>query len=138
MRSSAALKKLSVAQGKLGSRLDELRPGASASTVKVALTGTQRALDSAQGAFRDRRDESEPIPDEAEIDAALGAEFDYLDAMRSTLTNFRSPLLPKLASRAQKAFDAFTALPDSEGVEEGIRGTQSFLVWARARSDGAR
>lgn len=133
-----ALEKLSTAQGKLGAGLEELRPGDTAGPVKVALQGTQRAYENAVRLFRARRDSPDPIPDEAELDEALGAEFDYLDALRSSLVNFRSPLLRSLGDRAQVAFDAFTALPDSEGVEEGIRGTQAFLAWARARSDGSR
>ena len=133
-----ALKRLSAAQEKLGTRLEELRPGASAGGVEAALRRTQRAYEDAVEKLRTEKEQPGEIPDEAALDDALGKEFDYLDALRSALTNFRSPLLRSLGDRAQAAFDAFSDLPDSEGVEEGIRGTQAFLAWARARSDGER
>ncbi len=128
-----ALVDLSAAQEKLGARMEVLRAGASGGRVRAALRGTQRARDRAVERFRARRQLPDPIPDEDKIDVALGAHFDYLDALRSVMTNRRSPLLRELAKRAQKAKDAFTDLPDSGGVEDGIRGTQAFLIWARAR-----
>ncbi len=133
-----ALKQLSGTQEKLGARLEELRPGDSAGGVEGALRRTQRAYENAVEKLRAEKERPGEIPDEAALDDALGKEFDYLDALRSALTNFRSPLLRSLGDRAQAAFDSFSDLPDSEGVEEGIRGTQAFLAWAKGRSDGAR
>lgn len=128
-----ALERLAARQEALGARVEVLRPGASAARVKTSLRSTQRAHEAAVQAFREQRALPDPVPDEAALDAALGAEFDYLDALRSVLLNRDSPLLGDLGGRAQRAQDAFTALPDSAGVEEGIRGTQAFIVWARAR-----
>ena len=129
-----ALEKLAAAQEKLGAGLEALRPGDDPGPVKGALESAQSAHETAVRAFRRRQDsEDEEIPDEARLETALGAEFDYLDALRSVLTNRRSPLLRRLGTRAQDALDAFEALPDSAGVEEGVRGTQAMIAWARAR-----
>ena len=68
-----------------------------------------------------------------ELNDALGAEFDYLDAIGSVTRTPRSGLLKTIGNRAQAAKDAFTDLPDSQDVEDGIRGTQAFIAWARAR-----
>ena len=128
-----ALRKLATAQERLGARLESLTPGQAAGPLGGLLRACQRAHERAVRAFRREQDGAEPVADEEEIDAALGAEFDYLDALRSALVNRNSPLLRELGDRAQRAKDAFTALPDSEGVEDGIHGTQAFIEWARAR-----
>lgn len=128
-----ALERLSSAQEKLGARAEILRAGDSGGRVTAALRETQRAHENAVRVFRERRAGQKEIPDEADLDAALGAEFDYLDALRSVLANRRSPLLGDLGNRAQKANEAFTKLSDSAGVEDGIRGTQALILWARAR-----
>jgi hypothetical protein len=128
-----ALRRLAKAQEQLGSRLEALLPGWPAGPVGSALRDAQRAHERAVRAFRRQQDAEEPIPDEERLDVALGEEFDYLDALRSVLVNPRSPLLREVGDRAQRAKDAFTEVPDSEGVEDGIRGTQAFLDWARAR-----
>jgi hypothetical protein len=129
-----ALRRLAAAQDKLGRELEVMRPGAASDGVGSALRATQRAHETAVRVFRRRRGQNEPLPDEDQLGDALGAEFDYLDALRSTLVNRRSPLIKQLGDRAQTAKDAFTELPDSAGVEDGIRGTQAFLLWARSRS----
>ena len=124
------LRDLAASQARLGRRLDALRPGASPGQVRSALRDTQRDYDAAVRALRTA---PSPVADEARVDDALGAHFDYLDALRSVLGDPRSPLRADVADRAQAAKDAFTALPGSEGVEDGIRGTHAFLAWARAR-----
>ena len=48
--------------------------------------------------------------DAARLNAAIGSELRYLDAVGSTLTNPRSPLRPELASRARAARAALAAL----------------------------
>ena len=53
--------------------------------------------------------------------------------MGSVARNRHSALLKQVGDRAQTAKDAFIRLPDSQGVEDGIRGTQAFIAWARAR-----
>ena len=128
-----ALEKLASRQEQLGARLEVLRPGVSGGQAQTALRATQRAHEAAVRVFRERRSLAEPIPGETELNTALGAEFDYLDALRSVLSNRRSPLLGDLGDRAQEALDAFSALPESAGMEAGIRGTQAFVEWARAR-----
>ena len=128
-----ALQRLAKAQEKLGGRLEVLTPGRPPGRVGTALRDTQRAHERAVRALRARAADGEPIPDEEQLDDALGLEFDYLDALRSALVNRRSPLLRELGERAERAKDAFTDLPDSAGVEDGIRGTQAFITWARAR-----
>jgi len=128
-----ALKRLGASQARLGRRLDELRPGRPPGKVPAALRATQRDQEAAVRALRALRAKGEAVPDEIRLADALGAEFDYLDALRSALTNARSPLLKAVGDRAQTAKDAFTELPDSAGVEDGIVGTQAFIAWARAR-----
>ena len=73
-------------------------------------------------ALRRRQAASSDVPHEHELEDALGAEFDYLDALGSVARNRRSPLFKTLGDRAQAAKDAFTELPDSQDVEDGIRG----------------
>jgi hypothetical protein len=83
--------------------------------------------------LRRRQAKKLAVPHEHELNDALGAEFDYLDALGSAARNRRSRLLKTVGTRAQAAKDAFADLPDSQHVEDGIRGTQAFIAWARAR-----
>lgn len=126
-----ALSDLASSQQKLGARLEALRPGRPGRAAENAVAATENDMAAAVAVLRRRQtaDESEG----GALQDALGAEFDYLDAVGSVLRNRRSPLLKSLATRAQDAKDAFTALPDSEGVEDGIHGTTALLKWARAR-----
>ena len=108
---------------KLGARLEELRGRAhgAAARRKVALRGAARGGARARGRGA-RSERARTIPDEAELEDALGAEFDYLDALRSVAAQLRAPArCGELGDRAQAAIDAFTALPDSAS-EDGIRG----------------
>ena len=128
-----ALQNLADSQEALAVRLENLRPGRRAPRLVPAIRAALRDRDGAVAALHKRQAAHQPIPDERALDAALGAEFDYLDALLSVARNRRSPLLRSLGGRAETAKDAFTDLPDSAGVEDGIRGTQAFIVWARAR-----
>ncbi len=128
-----ALVNLADSQESLAVLLDNLRPGRRAPRLVPAIRDALRDRDGVVAALHKRRAEDTPIPDERRLDEALGAEFDYLDALLSVARHRRSPLIRRLADRAQVAKDAFADLPDSAGVEDGIRGTQAFLAWARAR-----
>jgi hypothetical protein len=128
-----ALANLADSQEALAVRLENLKPRRRAPRLLRAVHAALRDRDGAVAALHKRQSDHQPIPDERRLDAALGAEFDYLDALASVARNRRSPLIRSLAHRAQAAKDAFTKLPDSAGVEDGIRGTQAFLAWARAR-----
>ena len=128
-----ALENLADSQEALAVRLENLRPGRKAPRLLPAVRVALRDRDGAVAALHKRQAEHQPIPDERKLDDALGAEFDYLDALASVAHNRHSPLIRSLADRAQTAKDKFTDLPDSAGVEDGIRGTQGFLAWARAR-----
>lgn len=128
-----ALRKLATSQEALGKRLERLVPGRAAPRLLPALRAARRDQEAAVRALRRRQAEKRKVPDENELSAALGAEFDYLDAVGSVARNRRSGLLKKVGDRAQAAKDAFTDLPDSQDVEDGIRGTQAFIAWAKAR-----
>jgi hypothetical protein len=128
-----ALANLADSQEALAVRLEALRPGRRAPRLLPAIRAALRDREDVVAALHRRQAEDEPIPDEGQLGAALGAEFDYLDALASVARNRRSPLLRPLGGRAETAKDAFAKLPDSAGVEDGIRGTQAFIAWARAR-----
>ena len=128
-----ALQNLADSQKALGVRLDNLHPGADPHKLLPAIRAVLRDRKGVVAAIRARRAQGKAIPDDLALSDALGAEFDYIDALRSVVRHRRSPLLGALGNRAQKAKDAFTQLPDSAGVEDGIHGTQAFLAWARAR-----
>jgi hypothetical protein len=128
-----ALENLADSQEALAVRLDNLKPRRKAPRLLPAIRVALRDRDGAVAALHKRQAEHKAIPDEGKLDDALGAEFDYLDALASVARNRRSPLIRSLGDRAQAAKDAFTKLPDSAGIEDGIRGTQAFLAWARAR-----
>lgn len=128
-----ALKRLATAQEELGKRVAGLKPGRPPKGVARAARRAESARQAAVSALRKRQAAGGSVPDEGKLQAALGAEFDYLDAIRSVLRNRLSPLLGSVGDRAQTALDAFTDLPDSEGVEDGIRGTQALIAWAKAR-----
>lgn len=128
-----ALANLADSQEALAVRLQNLRrrsePGKLLPAIRAVLSDRKAVVE----AIRARRAQGKPIPDDLALSDALGAEFDYLDALRSVVAHPRSRLIGALGNRAQKAKDAFIKLPDSAGVEDGIRGTQAFLAWARAR-----
>lgn len=128
-----ALEALAESQATLGERLERLRPGREAPRLLPAIRAAQRDQEKAVAALRRAQARKRDIPDEEQHEDALGAEFDYLDALGSSTRNRRSGLLKTVGERAQTAKDAFTELPGSHGVEDGIRGTQSFIAWARAR-----
>ncbi len=128
-----ALKAQAKSQAALADRLERLRPGREAPRLLPAIRAASRDQAKAVKAVRRRQARKQDIPHENELEAALGAEFDYLDALGSVARNPRSGLLKKVGDRAQAAKDAFADLPDSQDVEDGIRGTQNFIAWARAR-----
>jgi hypothetical protein len=128
-----ALKKLAASQLSLGNKLDHLVPGRKSSNLLGAIKTARKDQEAVVSELRRRQSKKLDTPDEADLDDALGAEFDYLDAVNSVARNSKSKLLKSLANRAQAAKDAFTKLPDSQGVEDGVKGTQAFLTWARAR-----
>lgn len=128
-----ALKRLSASQAALGGRLERLRPGQGGKQLTVVLRRTQRAQERAVAVLRERQADKLDVPDEDELADALAAEFDYLDALVTVTRKPRSKLLGSVGDRAQAAKDAFTELPDSAGVEDGISGTQAFIAWARSR-----
>lgn len=128
-----ALENLADSQEALAVRLENLKPGRRAPRLARAIRTALRDRDGAVAALHKRQTEHKAIPDERKLDEALGAEFDYLDALASVARNRRSPLLKSVGDRAEAAKEAFSKLPDSAGVEDGIRGTQAFLAWARAR-----
>lgn len=128
-----ALEALANRQERLGAQMDALRPRRPAPKLLKALRATRRAQEAAVKAERRRQIKKLPIDDKGKLDDALGAEFDYLDAVGAIIRDPRSKLLKSVDDRAQTALDAFIELPDSAGVEDGIRGTQNFIVWAKAR-----
>jgi hypothetical protein len=128
-----ALARLADRQEALAIRLENLVPGRKAPRLGPAIRRTQRAQEGVVVTMRRRAAAKEAIPDERKLDDALGAEFDYLDALASVARSKRSRLIASVGTRAETALDAFAELPDSAGVEDGIRGTQGFLAWARAR-----
>jgi hypothetical protein len=128
-----ALKKLAKSQEALAGRLDKLTPGRAAPKLAPAIRVARHDQEAAVTALRRRQAKHLDIPDESQLQDALGAEFDYLDALGSVTHNRHSSLLKSVGDRAQAAKDAFTDLTDSQGVEDGIRGTQAFIAWARAR-----
>jgi hypothetical protein len=129
----AALTRLADRQEALAVRLENLVPGRKAPRLPAAIRRTSRAQEAVVVAVRRRQAAKQPIPDKRKLDDALGAEFDYLDALGAVARNPRSPLIRAVGERAETALDTFAELPDSAGVEDGIRGTQAFLAWARAR-----
>jgi hypothetical protein len=128
-----ALKALSGSQAALADRLERLRPGRAAPKLLPAIRAASRDQAKAVKAVRRRQAHKQSVPNEDELEDALGAEFDYLDALGSVTRNPRSGLLKTVGNRAQAAKDAFTDLPDSQDVEDGVRGTQNFIAWARER-----
>ncbi len=127
------LRALAKSQAALARALESLRPGRSPKQALAALRATRRDQVAAVAALRKRGTASEPSADQRQLEAALGAEFDYLDAVGSVLRDRRSPLLKSLGNRAEAAKDAFTDVEDSVGVEDGIYGTTALRQWARAR-----
>ena len=128
-----ALETLADSQERLGAQLDALKPGRAAPKLRKALRAARRDQAKAVKAERRRQIKKLPIDDKGKLDDALGAEFDYLDAVGAVIRNSDSKLLKTVGNRAQAAKDAFTDLPDSGGVEDGIRGTQNFIAWAKRR-----
>ncbi len=128
-----ALVKLAESQEALADRLERLKPGREAPRLRPAIRAARRDRAKAVSALRERQAKKLEVPHEDDLNDALGAEFDYLDALGSVARNRHSGLLKTVGDRAQKAKDAFTDLPDSQNVEDGIRGTQAFIAWARAR-----
>ncbi|MEA2124787.1 MAG: hypothetical protein QOI80_1569 [Solirubrobacteraceae bacterium] len=128
-----ALEDLAASQEALAVRLESLRPRHTAPKLLPAIRAVRRDREAVLKEVRRRQEKRQAIPDKRKLDDALAAEFDYLDALGSVTRNRRSPLIRSVDDRAQTAKDAFIDLPDSAGVEDGIRGTQSFLAWARAR-----
>lgn len=128
-----ALQALATSQEKVAQRLERLKPGRSAPRLLPAIRAARADQVAAVEALRRRQAKRLPVPNEKELNAALDAEYDYLDALGSVARNRRSGLAKAVGDRAQAAKDAFTNLSDSQGVEAGIRGTQAFIAWARAR-----
>ncbi len=128
-----ALAKLSKAQERLAVTLDALKPGRSASVAKAALRRVQADRQAVVAALRQSQAGRQKVDDATTLQDALGAEFDYLDAVDAVLHSPRSKLLKGLGNRAEKAKTAFTNLADSAGVQDGIRGTTALTAWARAR-----
>jgi hypothetical protein len=128
-----ALAKLAHSQESLAVRLESLHPGHQAPKLLPAIRAVRRDRERVLEEVRRRQEKRQAIPDKSKLDDALAAEFDYLDALGSVARNRHSPLIRTVDDRAQTAKDAFIRLPDSAGVEDGIRGTQSFIAWARAR-----
>ncbi len=128
-----ALKDLAKAQEALAQRLERLKPGRDAPRLLPAVRAARHDQEAAVKALRRRQAKKLDVPHENELNEALGAEFDYLDAIGSVARNRRSGLFKTVGNRAQAAKDAFADLPDSQDVEDGIRGTQAFIAWARAR-----
>jgi hypothetical protein len=127
------LAELADKQESLAVLLDDLRPRHPAPKLLAAIRAVGRKREAVLKEVRRRQEKRLDIPDEGKLEDALAAEFDYLDALGSATRNTHSPLLAKVGDRAQAAKDAFIDLPDSAGVEDGIRGTQAFIAWARAR-----
>lgn len=128
-----ALKALADSQDALAARLDRLRPGREAPRLLPAIRAVRHDQERVVKAVRRRQARRQDVANQDQLEQALGAEFDYLDALGSVARNRRSRLLKTVGDRAQAAKDAFTKLPGSQGVEDGIRGTQRFIAWARAR-----
>jgi hypothetical protein len=128
-----ALEDLATSQEQLAVRLEALRPRHVAPKLLPAIRAVRRKREAVLAEVRKRQEARKPIPDKGKLDDALAAEFDYLDALGSVTRNDHSPLLKEVGDRAETAKDAFIDLPDSAGVEDGIRGTQGFVTWARAR-----
>jgi hypothetical protein len=64
------------------------------------------------------------LPEDLRLDNALGADYDYLDALGSSLPNPRSLLRFELAARAQRARAALAAVPGGADVAATVRGWQ--------------
>ncbi len=128
-----ALGKLSRSQERLAVTLEALKPGRSPRAAKTALKRVHADHKAVVSALRRSRTEKHKVDNAAALQDALGAEFDYLDGVDAVLRNPRSKLLTGLGNRAEKAKAAFTKLPGSAGVEDGIRGTTALTNWARAR-----
>jgi hypothetical protein len=127
------LRALAAGQEALAVRLENLRPGHVAPRLLPAIRRARHRQTALVVALHRLDARNQPVRNEGLLQDALDAEFDYLDALGSVARSRHSPLIKVVGDRAQKANDAFTALPDSAGVENGIRGTQAFLTWARAR-----
>lgn len=127
------LTRLATSQKALAGRLEALRPGRSPKQALAALRAVRRDQVAAVGGLRRRQAGGARLAEERRVQDALGAEFDYLDAVGSVLRNRGGPLLKSLGKRAETAKAAFTALEDSARVEDGIHGTTALTQWAQAR-----
>jgi hypothetical protein len=79
-----------------------------------------------------RQQKGQDVPQEAETQAALNAEFDWLDGVETILSNPKSPLLKVIGQRGEAAISAFDRLDEDRGVALTIRGAAKLTTWAKA------
>lgn len=127
----AQLAALAISAGRLGDRLEALRPGGSPGRARAAQA---RAVDDVRTASRTlaaRRTHS-PTGDGVRVANALDAERELLNAVGATLADPASRLRLRLGARASRARRALAALPDPAGLPATVRGITRLKSWARA------
>jgi hypothetical protein len=116
----------------LASDLETLAPSGggtqAADAAHRAIADQKKAI----AALHHRQEKGDDTPQEAETQAALNAEFDWLDGVETVLRNPRSPVLKALGERGETAIDAFDRLDEDRGVGLTIRGVAKLTAWAKA------
>jgi hypothetical protein len=125
------VERLEVSAARLAAELAALRPGTSAQRARRALHAA--VADNRAVAFAIRRAEAAGLLRDERLANAVDAQREYLDALGSSLSNPRSPLLRHLADRARRVRAAFASLPGAGGLQRTISGWQRLATTTASR-----
>ncbi|MEA2169835.1 MAG: hypothetical protein QOF76_3135 [Solirubrobacteraceae bacterium] len=116
----------------LAADLERLSPDSNGMQARLAAHRALADQRKAIAALHRRQQKGQDVPQEAETQAALNAEFDWLDGVETILSNPKSPLLKVIGQRGEAAISAFDRLDEDRGVALTIRGAAKLTTWAKA------